>query len=221
MFPYTWHTSAVPALPAKDEGDNKAEWVIGYVQSGIEDTYRESWVIRPVYSGLDATTPVLFKGGQFFVLHLTSQEKQGTLAVAWEGEGTVTAAAAKPVKAAPTGPRPPKIALDRLHIQYKIEAGKSPVAWMPAECYDDGNLTVVRFPESLKFTSAPVLSALEGKRTLPIEYTVFAVPDHPEKGEFYVTRGLHPRLQLRDGKGGIVTITRLPTPEPVYAEKKP
>ena len=75
--------------------------------------------------------------------------------------------------------------------------------------YDDGQVTVIRFAEALTYTTAPVLSVPEGKRTLPMEYTVYAVPDHPEKGEFYLTRGLYPRLQLRDGRGGVVTITRL------------
>jgi hypothetical protein len=56
----------------------------------------------------------------------------------------------------------------------------------------------------------------DSKRPMPIEYTTYAVPDHPEKGEFYLTKGLYPRLQLRDSLGGIVTIIRQPTPAPAY-----
>jgi hypothetical protein len=223
MFPPLWIPSTTPLLHAVDEEKRPAEWTVGYGHTGKDATYQAIWYVRPNFLALDATTPVMFEGGQFMTLHFTSQDKRGVLAVAWEGPETQPAPKPvdTPVKPLPVGVRPPKIALDRLHIQYKIEGGKTRVPWMPVEAYDDGNLTVIRFAESLKFTSAPVLAALEGKRTLPIEYTVFAVPDHPEKGEFFVARGLYKRFQLRDGKGGIVTITRLPTPEPTYTEKQP
>jgi hypothetical protein len=214
LFPLTLHLSAPPIL-------DKDQWGVVRVVTGKEDTYQDKLSIRPFYTGLDATTPLMFDTGQFFLVQLKSQDASGTLAVTWEMPPTVQPQAnAKLVKLPPAGPQPPKIALDRLHIQYKLEPGKVSVSWFPAEAYDDGNITVIRFAESLKFTSSPILTAVEGKRTVPVEYTVFAVPDHPEKGEFYVTRGLYPRLQLRDGKGGIVTIIRLPTPEPTYTEKR-
>jgi hypothetical protein len=149
MFPVQWIPTASPMIHAIDEKDRPAEWTFGHGHTGKGETVQAIWYIRPNFLALDATTPVLFETGQFMVLHLKSQAARGVLALTWDGTETQSPVSVKPVKPVPTGPRPPKIALDRLHIQYKIEAGKSPVAWMPAECYDDGNLTVVRFPESL------------------------------------------------------------------------
>ena len=87
--------------------------------------------------------------------------------------------------------------------------------------YDDARYTVIRFPSGLAHTSAPALFAVDtdGQKPLPVEYTTYAVPGKPEHGEFYVTRGLYPWLQLRDGAGGMVTIVRLPQPGLVYKEQ--
>lgn len=218
FLPFQLHIAATPVL---DTEDGKV-WKVGYAKSGKEETYQEKIIVRPVQAGLNATTPILFDTGHFFFVRFLSQDKSGTLAATWElPEGSLPPVPSKVVKLQPQGQQPPKIALDRLHIQYKIVMGKTKVSWLPVEAYDDGNLTVIRFAESLKFTSAPVLVAPQGKRTIPIEYTVFAVPNHPERGEFYVTRGLYPKLQLRDGNGGIVTIIRLPSPQPQFVEKTP
>jgi hypothetical protein len=90
---------------------------------------------------------------------------------------------------------------------------------MPAEVYDDSNYTVLRWRESLSYTSAPILMAVsaDGKKTIPLEYTTYQVPGEKDKGLFYITRGIYPRLQLRDGSGGVVTIVRQPTPAPLYS----
>lgn len=192
------------------------EWDVGFAESGTGEERQEAIIVRPTVAGLEATTPLLTKSGHLLLCRLKSQEKAAVLAVTWELPlvQVVTAAGS-----APAAPKGPVIHLARLHTQYTIEPGKVPVNWMPAEVYDDGNVSVVRFTE-LKHTAAPALFALgpDGTKPLPLEYTTYAVPGHPEKGEFYVTRGLYARLQLRDGAGGVVTIIRLPTPEPPYTE---
>jgi len=118
-------------------------------------------------------------------------------------------------------PSSPKIDLSRLHTQYRIERGRQPVAWAPVEVYDDARVTVVRFQEDLGYTAAPVLMAVtpDSKKTLPLEYVAYQVPEHPEKGLFYVTKGIYPRLRLLDGQQGHVDIVRLPPPASPYVEQ--
>jgi type IV secretory pathway VirB9-like protein len=196
-------------------------WDVGFAEMGEEGARQEAIIVRPATPGLEATTPLLTKSGHLFLIRLRSQEKPGVLAATWElplvqiltatGQGSQE-------KPAASGP---KIDLARLHTQYKIEPGKQPVNWTPVEVYDDAKVTVVRFAESLEYTAAPVLMAVtpDGKQTLPLEYVTYAVPGHKEKGEFYLTKGIYPRLRLLDGQQGTVDLVRLPTPAPTYAEQ--
>jgi type IV secretory pathway VirB9-like protein len=174
-------------------------------------------IIRPVSPGLEATTPLLTKNGQMFLIRLKSQETAGILACTWE---LPTVQVLTPPGTAASMPKGPTIDLARLHTQYKMESGKGAVSWMPAEVYDDANSTIVRFTESLAYTAAPILLAVsaDGKKTIPLEYTTYSVPGRQDKGLFYITRGIYPRLQLRDGNGGVVTIVRQPTPAPIYTQ---
>jgi type IV secretory pathway VirB9-like protein len=158
--------------------------------------------------------------GHLFLIRLISQAAPGVLAVQFELPLLQMITGTRQPETAPEAG--PKIDLARLHTQYTIALqGKQPVAWMPVEAYDDGRLTVIRFAESLEFTAAPVLMAVtpDGKKTLPLEYITYQVPGRKDQGEFYLTKGLYPRLRLIDATKGTVDIVRLPTPAPAYVEQ--
>ena len=55
---------------------------------------------------------------------------------------------------------------------------------------------------------------------LPLEYVTYQVPGRKDKGEFYLTKGLYPRLRLLDATKGTVDLVRLPTPQPAYEEPR-
>jgi hypothetical protein len=204
--------TAVP--PVLDTSQETGQWDVGYAPMMLDDDLQEAIVLRPRYTTGQATTPILTKTGERLLVRLQVQEQPGDLMVTWD----IPQGNSK--KLEPQTLQAPSIDLARLHTQYRLEPGKQPVNWLPVEIYDDAKLTVIRFAESLEFTAAPVLFALtaDGKQTVPLEYTTYSVPGHPEKGEFYLTRGLHSRLQLRDGRGGIATIIREPSPAPGYKE---
>jgi type IV secretory pathway VirB9-like protein len=196
---------------------------VGFAEmNGEGEERQEAIILRATAPGLEVTTPLLTKSGHLLLLRIKSREQKAMLAVTWElplvkvlttgGKATGTAAPA---------PNSPKIDLSRLHTHYSIERGKQPVAWLPVEVYDDARVTVVRFAEDLGYTTAPVLMAvtLDGKKTLPLEYVAYQVPAQPEKGLFYVTKGIYPRLRLVDGQQGAVDIVRLPTPAPAFVER--
>lgn len=215
LLPLGVRLSSPPVLLNK--GDETGEWDIGYPKVGeeVSEGYQEGIILRPVRAGLEATTPLPTTTGQIFLVRLKSQERPGDLLVTWElppGSGRPTGGKAKAdqpvlVQDAP----PPALNLDRLHVRYLIERGTRPVAWLPVEAYDDGSLTVLRFAEALAYTHAPQLVRLTPGHTrpLPLEYTTYRVPDQPSKGEFFIARGIHPRLRLLDGTGAYVDIIRV------------
>jgi type IV secretory pathway VirB9-like protein len=197
---------------------------VGVAEMGAEpdDWRQEAIILRAVTAGLEVTTPLLTKSGHLFMLRIKSREEKAMLAVTWELPLMhVITGDLRPGRESQAPIPSPKIDLARLHTQYRIEPGKQPVSWTPVEAYDDAKVTVVRFAEDLGYTTAPVLMAvtLDGKTTLPLEYLTYQVPDHPEKGLFYVTKGIYPRLRLLDGQQGRVDIVRLPAPDPAYVEQ--
>lgn len=193
------------------------QWDVGYAKMDENEEQQEAVIVRPSVPGLEATTPLVTKSGHLFLLRLKSQDTPGVLAATWElplvkvvigGEGETGRKALAPT-----------IDVSRLHTHYSLtRTSPHPLGWMPVEAYDDGRVTVVRFAESLSYTSAPVLMGVspDGKDVVPLEYTTYQVPGHPERGEFYLTRGIYPRLRLLDAAKGSVDIVRLPLPAPTY-----
>lgn len=211
LLPQPLHLAQPPVLDQKQ--DSPTAWDIGWSTSGKDESYQEILTLRPTLPGTRATTPLIFKSGHVFTLDLVSQTKPGHLTVTWQLPDFPQPGETLPMQAVkfippPPVQKPPKLDLDHLNIHYTFEPGKGPIPWMPAEAYDDGLLTVIRFPRRLTNLSAPILVVPQGKKTLPLEYTTYAVPDQPEKGEFYITRGVYPMLQLRDSNGATVTIHR-------------
>jgi type IV secretory pathway VirB9-like protein len=196
---------------------------VGFAEMNGDSAERqEAIMLRATVPGLEVTTPLLTTSGHLFLLRIKSREQKAMLAVTWElplvkvlTTGTKVSAASSNTLGSPT------IDLARLHTQYAMEPGPQPVAWAPVEVYDDAHVTVVRFQEDLGYTAAPVLMAgtSDSKKTVPLEYVAYQVPGHPEKGLFYVTKGIYPRLRLLDGQHGRVDIVRLPTPPPAYVEQ--
>lgn len=200
-----------------------AQWLSGGGTIDEGDSLQQAIIVCPKSEGLETTMPLLTKSGHLFLVRLKSQAAPGVLAVTWELPLLHVLTDSRTPDTTRATETAPKIDLSRLHTQYKFEVqSKHSVPWMPVEAYDDGRLTVIRFAESLEYTSAPVLMAVsaDGKKVLPLEYVTYQVPGRKDKGEFYLTKGLYPRLRLLDATKGTVDIVRLPTPQPAYEETR-
>lgn len=215
LLPLGVRLSSPPTLNTAQ--DDSGEWNIGRAKIGedVGDDYQEAITLRPRRAGITATTPLPTKTGQVFLVRLQSQDKPGDLLVTWDlPVGSLqrvrTKGDTEPAQLVRHAP-PPAINRARLHSRYLIERGEKPVAWLPVEAYDDGSLTVIRFVESLSYTRAPQLVRVspDRKKPLPLEYTAYRVPGEPGKGEFFIARGIHPRLRLLDGTGAWVDILRV------------
>jgi type IV secretory pathway VirB9-like protein len=103
----------------------------------------------------------------------------------------------------------PTLNAERLHTGYTIAVvGKNTPPWVPVSVLDDGSKSLIRFRESLAFTSAPDLFAVHADGTpSPVEFTPYTSDD----GEtmLYIVPGLHPRLTLQGRDGMKVIITRV------------
>ena len=101
LLPASLHLSAPLVL---DTASEDPDWKIGFSKSGEDGTYQEKLVIQPLKAGLDATTPLLFTSGQFFLVNLRSQTAPGQLAVTWELPGRACRIPSRPAPGSPSRP---------------------------------------------------------------------------------------------------------------------
>ena len=79
---------------------------------------------------------------------------------------------------------------------------------MPAQVFDDGTRTFIRFKEALTFTASPAVFGVHSDRTPAIvEFAPYTSPDGTLS---YIINGLHPVLVLSGVDRMEVTITRAP-----------
>ena len=197
---------------------NPDAWDVHILEAGEGPERQEAIILRPVSVGLDATIPLFTKSGLRFFCRVRSFEKTSMVAVSWMVPKRRPVLVAETPKDGPPHYRPvfqpPMIDRTRLFHGYSLDydADHRP-PWVPTGVFDDGKQTVIQFAEPLDFTNAPVLAALhsDGVSGL-IQYSPYSVPNHPEKGFFYVAVGLWPRLELKGTDGYVVRIVRQSPP---------
>lgn len=194
--------AAAPAL-------NPDAWDVGVAEMGTDGQRQEVVVVRAVAAGQEATTQLLSQSGHTFFLWLRSFQKTSMVAVTWDMPlrlipplDAQTTRGVQPFKA-------PVVDVTRIHTGYQVESVKGKPPWLPELIYDDGRKTLIKFKESLAFTNAPVVFVVhtDGSPGV-VDVTPYEVPEHPEKGAFYIIQGLWPRLTLKGTDGMEVVLTR-------------
>jgi type IV secretion system protein VirB9 len=109
----------------------------------------------------------------------------------------------------------PVVGVDALNFDYAIQVVKGKPAWTPAQVFDDGRRTFVRFPSAMVLREAPALFVLRDSETQLVNYRV--------KNDTYVIDRLIDAAELRVGQKDqeIVRITRTvgDAPRPVRTGK--
>jgi type IV secretion system protein VirB9 len=88
----------------------------------------------------------------------------------------------------------PNLSINDLNFNYevKMDQGDRP-AWYPAQVFDDGSKTYIRFPNDLGTTDAPPLFIVQqGNRADLVNYRV--------KGDYYIVDRLFDKAELRFGE---------------------
>ena len=110
----------------------------------------------------------------------------------------------------------PVVGIDALNFGYTIQVVKGAPTWTPAQVFDDGRRTFVRFPSAMVLREAPALFVLRDSETQLVNYRV--------KNDTYIIDRLIDAAELRVGQKDqeIVRIVRAGTepPQPVHTGKR-
>jgi len=196
--------------------DDQNSWDVAEGEMGEGPTYQQFVKIRPWIAGLDQTTTFMMQSGLVIPCRLRSFAQTSMVVVTWDMPRRPVALLGKPLPRKSAFPErqrteqaTPLIDPARMHTAYTIEPTKGTPPWVPLAVYDDGTKTVIKFKESLGYTSAPAPFAIDadGKRAL-VQFLPYQVPGEPGKGTYYILQGLWPKIELRGDGGQVVTIRR-------------
>ena len=201
---------------------NPEAWAVGLVQMGQETARQEAVVIRPLQTGQETITGLLFQSGLMIFCKLRALPSTSMVQVTW----TVPPRPRPLLATTPETPgslHPPKIDVGRLYTAYRIAPqGKRAPAWLPVSTFDDGTRTYIKFREALTYTRAPgVFGKTPQGTTELVQSHMYVVPDQPERGAWLLVQGLWPALELKDSAGMVVTVVRqAPQPAPYQAVRQ-
>lgn len=191
------------ALVSVAAGDT-ARWIIGDTESGGGTGRQKHILVKPSAAGLE-TNLLITTDRRAYHLSLVSTARVAMSAVSW----TYPAGALLSVKPASesmdAAPSAPMLDIDHLDFNYSI-SGDTP-DWRPLRAFDDGQRTIIEFPQNLGTSSAPPLFLVsgDGKAQL-VNYRV--------RGRFYLVDRLFDVAELRLGekRQAVVRITRNAVP---------
>lgn len=166
---------------------------------------QEVVLIRALTPQSQGYTALMLQSGLMIFCRLVPAARPGVAAITWD-----LPAEPPPLPVLPIGSRPPRIDLSRVFTGYQVSVqGKHTPPWLPQQVFDDGSLTVLRFAEPLTYTRAPAVFGLhpDGKPGL-VQSHMYVTPGHPERGAWLLVQGLWPALDLDDGHGLKLRITR-------------
>lgn len=195
--------AAAPAM-------NPEQWVVGLADQQERGARRETVILRAITPGLSVRMGLLLRSGGLAFAHVTSQSRPAVIGASWFHPAPLLPTVPAPV---PLAERPPQFQEGRDWCAYTItHTPPHRPAWTPGLVCDDGQHTFVWFPEVLTFTRAPFAQGIKPNRKPALVQSMsYRVPDHPERGELWVVRGLWPQLLLR-GDEMRVRLTRAVPP---------
>ena len=190
-------------------GGDKERWDLEDIATGSPEGQRQAVVAKCKWP--DTTTNLsIATNKRLYLLELRCSEGAYHAAISWEypGEGGLQVVrgaatpAAAPIEAAPVE----EIAPEKRNYRYtwKLKKGRAP-GWFPLTVYDNGQQTIIEFPEAIKTGDAPVLYVRTAEDTQSVvNYRVIA------QGTMYQLDRLFEQAELVQGekRPAVVTITR-------------
>jgi type IV secretion system protein VirB9 len=193
-------------IVGKPAAGDTIRWVMGVGRSGADTTEQQHLYIKPTRAGL-TTTMVITTDRRTYYLELHSFEETYMAAVRWrypvEEIAQIEGAAARQ-DAFAHATTATNINLEAVNFSYKVTVEKGKPAWIPAQVFDDGRKTFIRFPAAMLDREAPALFVLSSTdETQLVNYRV--------KNDYYVIDRLIDRAELRVGQKDqeIVRISRV------------
>jgi P-type conjugative transfer protein TrbG len=193
-------------IVGKPAAGDTIRWVMGVGRSGIDAAEQQHLYIKPTRPGL-TTTMVINTDRRTYYLELHSFDETYMAAVRWryaqdeiakvEGEAAREDALARATTAT-------NLDLAAINFSYRVTVEKGKPLWTPAQVFDDGRKTFIRFPAAMLSREAPALFVLSStNETQLVNYRV--------KNDYYVVDRLIDRAELRVGQKDqeIVRIARV------------
>jgi type IV secretion system protein VirB9 len=193
-------------IVGKPAAGDTIRWVMGVGRSGADAAEQQHLYVKPTRPGL-TTTMVINTDRRTYYLELHSFDETYMAAVRWryplEEIAQLEGAAAREDALARTTTAT-NLNLEAINFSYRVTVEKGKPLWTPAQVFDDGRKTFIRFPAAMLTREAPALFVLSSTdETQLVNYRV--------KNDYYVVDRLIDRAELRVGQKDqeIVRIARV------------
>lgn len=195
-------------LGAYVTGD-KERWDVADIQTGSTEGIRPAVVAKCKWDGTKTNLSITTSKRVYLLeLHCTESAYQAMVSWEYPGEGNqmglVTPGAAAQGEAAMPVQPPGDPERRQYTYDVKLSKGEKP-AWMPVAVWDNGEKTIIEFPQDITVGDAPVLYLRTGEGTQAVvNYRVIA------GGTMYQVDRLFEHAELVQGekKPSVVTIKR-------------
>jgi type IV secretion system protein VirB9 len=179
---------------------------MGVGRSGADVGEQQHLYIKPTRPGL-TTTMAINTDRRTYYLELHSFDETYMAAVRWrypQDEIARVESAAASEDALARATTATNLNLEAINFSYRVTVEKGKPLWTPAQVFDDGRKTFIRFPAAMLNREAPALFVLSStNETQLVNYRV--------KNDYYVVDRLIDRAELRVGQKDqeIVRIARV------------
>jgi P-type conjugative transfer protein TrbG len=193
-------------IVGKPAAGDTIRWVMGVGRSGVDAAEQQHLYIKPTRPGL-TTTMVINTDRRTYYLELHSFDETYMAAVRWrypQDEIAKVEGASAREDALARATTATNLNLETINFSYRVTVEKGKPLWTPAQVFDDGRKTFIRFPAAMLNREAPALFVLSStNETQLVNYRV--------KNDYYVVDRLIDRAELRVGQKDqeIVRIARV------------
>jgi len=193
-------------LVGKPAAGDTIRWVMGVGRSGSGGDEQQHLYVKPTRPGL-TTTMVINTSRRTYYLELHSFDETYMAAVRWrypQDEIARIEGAAAREDALDRATTATNLNLEAINFSYRVTVVKGKPLWTPAQVFDDGRKTFIRFPTAMMNREAPALFVVSTtNETQLVNYRV--------KNDYYVVDRLIDQAELRVGQKDqeIVRIARV------------
>jgi type IV secretion system protein VirB9 len=192
-------------IVGKPAAGDTIRWVMGVGRSGTAADEQQHLYVKPTRPGL-TTTMVINTNRRTYYLELHSFDETYMAAVRWrypQDEISRIEGAAAREDALGRATTATNLNLEAVNFSYRVTVVKGKPVWAPAQVFDDGRKTFIRFPAAMLDREAPALFVVSStNETQLVNYRV--------KNDYYVVDRLIEQAELRVGQKDqeIVRISR-------------
>jgi type IV secretion system protein VirB9 len=182
-------------IVGKPTAGDTIRWITARGVSGANGAEQQHLYIKPTRPDLK-TTIAINTDRRTYLLEVESYDDTYMAAVQWrypQDDVAQLEAANAQQTALAQATVSTRIDLEALNFAYEIDVARGRPAWVPAQVFDDGHKTYIKFPPSMLEREAPVLFVVSSSDdTQIVNYRV--------RGQFYVVDRLFDRAELRLGQ---------------------